>query len=125
MAAPDGKTLLVLSGDVGRDKYFRVTIDAKGNASAPQPVITEHNNTQLSIAKNGTVAWIRESASVPGEVWIGTLDANGVSNQRAFTHESEAHLSQFTLNPLEDFWFTGSNNVKMHGFVMKPPPHVV
>lgn len=121
VAAPDGKTLLVLAGDVGRDKYFRVTLDANANAGAPQPVITEHNNTQLSIASNGTVAWIRESASAPGEVWIGTLDASGVSNQRQFTHENDAHLAQFTLPPLEDYWFTGANGVKIHGWVMKPP----
>ncbi|MHB1312351.1 MAG: S9 family peptidase [Gemmatimonadaceae bacterium] len=121
VAAPDGKTLLVLAGDQGRDKYFRVTLDAKGNAGTPQPVITEHNNTQLSMAGNGTVAWIRESASAPGEVWIGTLDAGGVSSQRAFTHENDALLAHFTLPPLEDYWFTGANNVKIHGFVMKPP----
>ncbi len=121
IAAPDGKTLLVLAGDIGRDKYFRVTLDAAGNASAPQPVITEHNNTQLSIAKNGTVAWIRESASAPGEVWLGTLDDSGVSGQRQFTHENDAHLAQFNLPPLEDYWFTGANGVKIHGWVMKPP----
>ena len=121
VAAPDGKTLLVLAGDAGRDKYYRVTLDAKGNAGAPQPVITEHNNTQLSVAKNGTVAWIRESASAPPEVWIGTLDASGVSGQRAFTHENDTLLAPFTLPPLEDYWFTGANNVKIHGFVMKPP----
>lgn len=121
VAAPDGKTLLVLAGDVGRDKYFRVTLDANGKASVPQPVITAHNNTQLSIAKNGTVAWIRESASAPGEVWLGTLDASGVSNQRQFTHENDAHLAQFNLPPLEDYWFTGANGVKIHGWVMKPP----
>ena len=121
VAAPDGKTLLVLAGDVGRDKYFRVTLDATGSASAPQAVITEHNNTQLSMANNGTVAWIRESASAPAEVWIGTLDAAGVSNQRAFTHENDALLAQFTLPPLEDYWFTGANGVKIHGFTMKPP----
>ena len=121
VAAPDGKTLLVLSGDAGRDKYFRVTLDATGKAGTPQPVLTEHNNTQLSIAKNGTVAWIRESASTPPEVWIGTLDANGVSGQRAFTHENDALLAGLNLPPLEDYWFTGANNVKIHGFVMKPP----
>ena len=121
VAAPDNKTLLVLAGDIGRDRYFRVTLDASGKASAPQPVITEHNNTQLSIAKNGTVAWIRESASAPGEVWLGTLDASGVSSQRQFTHENDAHLAQFNLPPLEDYWFTGANGVKIHGWVMKPP----
>jgi len=121
VVVPFGNALMVLAGDVGRDKYFRVAIDSKGNAGAPQPVITEHNNTQLSIANNGTVAWIRESASAPGEVWIGTLDAAGVSHQRAFTHENDALLAQFTLPPLEDYWFTGAAGVKIHGWVMKPP----
>ncbi|MDQ8154982.1 MAG: S9 family peptidase [Gemmatimonadota bacterium] len=121
VVAPDGKTLLVMAGDQGRDRWFRVTLEAGGKASTPQPVITEHNNTQLSIAANGTVAWIRESASAPGEVWIGTLDASGVSNQRAFTHENDAHLAQFTLPPLEDYWFTGANGVRIHGWTMKPP----
>lgn len=122
--APDGRTLLVMAGDQGRDRWFRVTLDASGKASAPQAVITEHNNTQLSLAKNGTVAWIRESASAPGEVWIGTLDASGVSHQRAFTHENDALLAQFTLPPLEDYWFKGANDVKIHGWVMKPPQFV-
>jgi dipeptidyl aminopeptidase/acylaminoacyl peptidase len=121
VAAPDGKTLLVLAGDLGRDKYFRVTLDAKGSATAPQPVIIEHNNTQLSMANNGAVAWIRESAAAPPEVWTGMLDANGVSGQRAFTHENDALLASFTLPPLEDYWFTGANGVKIHGWVMKPP----
>jgi len=121
VAAPDGRMLLVMTGDHGRDRYFRVTLDAQGKASAPQPVITEHNNTQLSLAGNGTVAWIRESASAPPEVWIGTLDATGVSHQRAFTHENDALLAGLTLPPLEDYWFKGANNDSIHGFVMKPP----
>ena len=123
VAAPDGKTLLVMAGDQGRDRWFRVTLDAQGNASAPQAVITEHNNTQLSMAKNGTVAWMRESASAPPEVWLGTLDASGVSNQRAFTHENDARLADLRLPPLEDFWFKGANNVSIHGWVMKPPQY--
>ncbi len=121
VAAPDSKTLLVMAGDHGHDRYFRVTLDAKGNAGTPQPVITEHNNSQLTIAKNGTVAWIRESASAPGEVWVGTLDASGVNGQRAFTHENDTQLAQFTLPPLEDFWFRGANNDSIHGWTMKPP----
>jgi dipeptidyl aminopeptidase/acylaminoacyl peptidase len=44
-----------------------------------------------------------------------------VSAQRQFTHENDALLAQLNLPPLEDFWFTGSNNVKMHGFIVKPP----
>ncbi|HEY5491521.1 MAG TPA: S9 family peptidase [Gemmatimonadaceae bacterium] len=121
VAAPDGKTVLVLAGDQGRDRYFRIALDAKGSASAPTPVIIEHNNTQLSMANNGAVAWIRESAAAPPEVWTGTLDVNGVSGQHAVTHENDALLAPFTLLPLEDYWFTGANGVKIHGWVMKPP----
>jgi dipeptidyl aminopeptidase/acylaminoacyl peptidase len=124
VAAPDGKTLLVMAGDRGHDRYFRVILDAAGKASAPQPVITEHNNTQLSIARNNTVAWIRESASAPPEVWIGTLDAKGVIDQRPFTHENDALLAGLNLPPLEDYWFKGANNDSIHGWVVKPPQYV-
>ena len=124
LVAPDGKTLLVMAGDHGHDRYFLVKLDAQGNASTPKPVITEHNNTQLTIAKNGTVAWIRESASQPPEVWIGTLDASGIIGQRAFTHENEALLAGLTLPPLEDFWFRGASADSIHGWVVKPPQYV-
>ena len=124
VAAKDGRTLLVLAGDQGHDRYFRVTLDAQGKAGAPKVVIADHQNTQLSLADNGTVAWIRESAWQPPEVWIGTLDDAGVSNARAFTHENDALLAGLNLPPLEDYWFTGANNVKIHGWVMKPPQYV-
>ncbi|MEK6612566.1 MAG: S9 family peptidase [Gemmatimonadota bacterium] len=124
LAAKDGKTLLVLAGDQGRDRYFRVTLDAQGKASAPKVVIADHQNTQLSLADNGTVAWIRESASQPPEVWIGTLDDAGVSNARAFTHENDALLAGLNLPPLEDFWFKGALNQNIHGWVLKPPQYV-
>lgn len=120
VAAPDG-SLLVMAGDRGHDRWFRVTLDAAGRAGAPTAVISDHNNTQLSVAKNGTVAWVRESASAPGEVWLGTLDVRGVSNQHALTHENDATLAQFTLPALEDYWFRGANNDSIHGWVMKPP----
>src|ERR1019366_4278945 len=42
--ASDARTILVGSADHGRDKFFRVTLDAAGNAGTPVVLSSEHNN---------------------------------------------------------------------------------
>ncbi|MFZ0144018.1 MAG: S9 family peptidase, partial [Candidatus Sulfotelmatobacter sp.] len=37
------------------------------------------------------------------------------------THLNDAVLSQVAMSPLESFWFTGANNDKVEGFLVKPP----
>jgi len=37
------------------------------------------------------------------------------------THVNDAVLSQVSMSPLEHFWFTGAENVRVEGFLVKPP----
>ena len=37
------------------------------------------------------------------------------------THLNDSVLSQISMSPLESFWFPGSNNDKVQGFLVKPP----
>ena len=124
VATPDARTILVGSGDHGRDKFFRVTLDAAGRAGAPAVVAGEHNNTAASLSRDGrTLAWMRDAVERPGEVWIATLGARGLENARALTRENDALVAQFALHPAEDFWFQGANGDSVHGFVVKPPQY--
>ena len=96
VASADGRTLLVQSGDRGRDRFFRVTLDASGKASAPVSVTATHNNTAPSLARDGrTVVWMRDAADRPGEVWIGTLGEREIENAHALTHENDAAIAGF------------------------------
>lgn len=121
-AAADAQTILVGSGDHGRDKLFRVTLDAAGKAGAPVLLAGEHNNTAMSLSRDGrTVAWVRDAVERPAEVWIATMGSRGFEGAHALTHENEALIAQLALHPAEDFWFRGANGDSAHGFVVKPP----
>ena len=122
VAAADGHTVLVQSGDRGRDHFFRVVLDAAGKASAPVAVTAEHNNTAPSLSRDGrTIVWVRDAADRPGEVWMGTLGDRGIDNAHAITHENDAAIATFALHPAEDFWYTGAGGDRVHGFLVKPP----
>jgi dipeptidyl aminopeptidase/acylaminoacyl peptidase len=122
VASGDGKTLLVQSGDRGRDKFFRVVIDAAGKGSTPSIVTAAHNNTAPSLSKDGrTIVWMRDAADRPGEVWVGTLGDHDIEGAHALTHENDAALAAFALNPAEDFWYKGAAGDSVHGLLVKPP----
>jgi dipeptidyl aminopeptidase/acylaminoacyl peptidase len=40
---------------------------------------------------------------------------------RTLTHSNDATLSQLDLSKLESFWFSGANDKRVEGFLMKPP----
>ena len=50
----------------------------------------------------------------------GDVCADGEVAQ-SLTHLNDAVLSQISMSPLETFWFTGANNDKVEGFLVKPP----
>lgn len=123
VVSSDSRTVLVQSGDRGRDKFFRVALDG-GKATAPMLAMGDHNNTAPSLAADGkTLVWMRDAIDHPPEVWIGTLAARGVEGARALTHENDTALSAFALHAAEDFWYKGANGDSIHGFVVKPPQY--
>jgi dipeptidyl aminopeptidase/acylaminoacyl peptidase len=56
----------------------------------------------------GTPAWYKETP----------CDS---SRAIPLTHLNDAVLSQTEMSPLESFWFTGADNDKVEGFLVKPP----
>jgi len=121
--SPDMSSILVATTDAFRDKLYRVALAAGTlNASTPQLLIGDHNNTAFSLSRDGrTVAWLRDATESPAEVWAGELSANAPVSGRAVTHENDAAISKLALNPAEDFWFTGANGAKVQGLLVKPP----
>ncbi|MBI3569318.1 MAG: S9 family peptidase [Gemmatimonadetes bacterium] len=123
LVSPDSRTIYVGSGDRGRDKFFRVSLDAAGKAGTPAVIMGEHNNTSPTLASDGrTIAWVRDATERPAEVWIGTLAATGaVEGARALTHENDALVAQLTLHGAEDFAYVGAAGDSVFGFIVKPP----
>ncbi|HET7457617.1 MAG TPA: S9 family peptidase, partial [Gemmatimonadaceae bacterium] len=120
----DGRAIFVQTTDAGRDKVYRVALGATGGViGAPQLVVAGHNNTSLSLSKDGRVAlWLRDATERPAEVYAGTLaPRGGVTQARALTHVNDSLVARLALNPAEDFWYKGADGDSVQGFVVKPP----
>lgn len=123
--APDSRTLFVGTGDRGRDRLFRIPLTATGTAAgAPVAEVSANNNTAFTASRDGrTLAWLRDAVDHPAEVWVRTdiPTREPVGRERQLTHENDAALTAFSLNPAEDFWFAGAHGDSVHGFIVKPP----
>jgi dipeptidyl aminopeptidase/acylaminoacyl peptidase len=120
--SPDSKIAYVQTTDAGRDKLYRVDVSGAGEASTPQLVVGEHNNTSFALSHDGrTIAWVRNATQFPAEVYVADVASTAPFSARALTHENDALVAQLAVNPAEDFWFTGAAGAKVQGFIVKPP----
>ena len=123
--APDMKTLYVATLDRGRDKLFRVALDGRGmTTGTPVVVVGERNNSAFAMSRDGrTLAWQRDAADHPPEIYISRLTATSWAPPRQLTHETDAKVAALALRPLEEFWYLGAGGDSVQGFVMKPPQY--
>src|SRR5207248_8117845 len=78
------------------------------------------HNDELQLTPDGkTMVFTRVSIQHPNEVYKMEMAAgqHGV----ALSHMNDAIFAQVHTSPLEPFWFTGSENKKVEGFIVKPP----
>jgi dipeptidyl aminopeptidase/acylaminoacyl peptidase len=121
--APDMQTVYVAATDRGRDKLFRVALGAGAVAAgAPQPVIADRNNVAFSVSRDGrTVAWQRDAADRPTEVYVSRMTGKAWGAPRQVTHETDSRVAQLALRPLEEFWYAGAGGDSVQGFMLRPP----
>ena len=125
---PDMSALYVMTTDAGREKLFRFALE-QGTAGAslvkprgPSVVVSEHNNAGFTLSADGrALAWVRDAAERPAEVYVASLQPSGAFDARQLTHENDALAARLAVNPVEDFWFKGAGGDSVQGFVLKPP----
>jgi dipeptidyl aminopeptidase/acylaminoacyl peptidase len=133
---PDGRAIVVVTTDAGREKLYRVPV-ANGRATGmPVLLVGSHNNASPALAGGAspappparpvrgpvTMVWVRDAADRPAEVYAASLSPAGtVADARAVTHVNDERVAALRLNPAEDFWFRGANGDTVQGFVIKPP----
>jgi dipeptidyl aminopeptidase/acylaminoacyl peptidase len=117
----DKPWLFVVTQDHGRDKLFRFRMDGMG-AAKPELLIGEHNNTQFTLARNAnTIAWVRDAAHRPHEIYVATLTDRGVTGVRQLTHHNDSLVQRLQLHPLQEMWSRGALGDSIHSFVLRPP----
>jgi len=118
---PDSRAVLVTTTDRGREKLFRFALDKQGRAGRAELLVGQGNNAAFSVAGRGSaLAWLRDAADRPAEVYVAPLGARGAGAGRALTHENDSLVARLALNPVEEMWFAGANGDSVQAFVLKP-----
>jgi len=126
--APDMSALYVNTTDAGREKLFRFVLE-EGTAGAslvkprgPAILIGEHNNAGFTLSADGRMlAWVRDAADQPAEVYSASVEPNGKAEARQLSHENDGLVARLAVNAVEDFWFKGAGGDSVQGFIVKPP----
>ena len=126
--SPDQRAIYVFTTDAGREKLYRVAFEVGTAGSSllkptrPQLVVGEHNNASFSLAANGAaIAWVRDAADHPAEVFVAAVTPSGAFPARQLSHENDALVETLAMHPAEDFWFRGAGGDSVQGFLVRPP----
>lgn len=117
----DGKTIFFTAGERGRSPIFSVPVEPNFRlrvATHVRKVVDKVNASHMNLTPDGkTLVFGVSSLTSPNE--IASADVNG-GKLTMITSENKELLSRFRLRDGEDMEWTGANETKIHGFVVKP-----
>jgi len=111
----DSKGLYFSAEDKGKAPIYYVST----NGNDVVEVAGGYNDELTTTPDGMNLVVSRMTVEAPTEIFRVGLDSRAASAQ--ITHLNDAVLSQIDMNPLESFWFTGSEKAKVQGFLVKPP----
>jgi dipeptidyl aminopeptidase/acylaminoacyl peptidase len=129
--APDSATIYFTAPDKGEVPIYQVAV-----SGGPARELARGSNDNLAITPDGkTLVFTQMSVRSPNQIYSANLELLGKrrdapsaeASRRAreslhqIIHLNDAVLSQVSLQPVEPFWFTGSVQHKVQGFLVKPP----
>ncbi len=111
---PDSKALFFTVREEGRRSIYGV--DLKG---VVKRISGEGYNGPVDVSPDGRcLVCARSYNFLPNELFAISLK-EGTTYQ--LTSLNAAFLKELELPKLEEFWFAGAENTKVHGFIQKPP----
>ena len=111
---PDSKALFFTVREEGRRSIYGV--DLKG---VVKRISGEGYNGPIDVSPDGRcLVCARSYNFLPNELFAISLK-EGTTYQ--LTSLNAAFLKELELPKLEEFWFAGAENTKVHGFIQKPP----
>ncbi|HYY57151.1 MAG TPA: S9 family peptidase [Pyrinomonadaceae bacterium] len=114
--SPDAKRIYMVAGERGLHPVYSVPVT--GGAAAK--LIADGFNDELSITRDGRwLVFTRNSATRPTEVYRASADGSGAA--AAVTKVNDAFIAGFDLQPAEEVTWTGAEDAKVSGWVVKPP----
>ncbi len=112
--APDSKHIYFTAGDKGESPIYTVAV-----SGGKVKEVTRGTNGDLALTPDGrTLVFGRVSVTAPTEIYALALSAKSAT---PLTHINQPVLSEVAMQPLESFWFVGSQQARVQGFLVKPP----
>ncbi|MDR3764104.1 MAG: S9 family peptidase [Acidobacteriota bacterium] len=143
--APTSKGLYFTAEDAGDAPIYSISVEG----GAPKLVVRGTNSGVTPTPDGKTLVFSRNSVRFPSELYtISSGIAHEVAappqperrgkgkkavvkskpvfeeeeaQAKPLTHLNDALLAQLQMQPVEWFWFTGSENKQVQGFLLKPP----
>lgn len=117
----DGKTLYAIVPEDEQRKVYEIRVD--GTSLKDKEVILEDGSTtSIADLNDGRLAYIASNLQSPNDVYVRQQD-HSVVRVTNFFRMSERH-KDIDMGPRpERFTYAGSDNVTMHGWILKPPQY--
>jgi dipeptidyl aminopeptidase/acylaminoacyl peptidase len=129
--APNSKTIYFTAGDKGDAPLYEVAV----GGGEPKELLRGTNDSPTPTADGKMIVFSRNSVKSPNQLFSVSITRShqlagpgeDISlhltdvNVNTLTHLNDAVLSQVQMQPVEPFWFTGSEKAKVQGFIVKPP----
>jgi dipeptidyl aminopeptidase/acylaminoacyl peptidase len=113
--SPDSRAIYAQTQEEARTSLYRISIpDGKR-----EKVVKDSCDQSPRLTPDGkTIVLLRENSRHPDEVFAIDLTSG---DARQLSRVNSDALASLDMNPVEDFWFTGAQNARVHGLLLKPP----
>ncbi|MCP4657155.1 MAG: S9 family peptidase [bacterium] len=111
---PSSRQLFFTARDQGRLSIFSVDLEGRVKKLA-----AEGYNRNLTVSPDGGLLVFRRSYNHLPEELFSLSIADGETRQ--LTSFNADLLAKISLPSLEEFWFPGADDTRVHGFLQKPP----
>ena len=126
---PDSKGVFFTAEDHGEAPIYAVEVARPNGVRPVQEVVPNVHAGDLVFGPGGTTLFFScTSISTPSEIaavdtyaWSFDKPQKTAEAVAKLTHLNDVLLSQVDLPPLEPFTFTGAEDAKVQGFLLKPP----
>ncbi len=113
--SPDSKSVYFTAEEQGRRSLFRIRL----KKTEIEKILEDHYISSLSLTPDGKkMIFLKQSLHSPAEIYSLNLKSKRLTQ---LTDLNQELLSNFKMNPTEEFWFEGAEKEKIHGFLVKPP----
>jgi acylaminoacyl-peptidase len=115
----DGKSILVVAGDVGRTRLFRIDV----KTGSVTPLSKDGHMDAFAETPKGFV-FLKSGLNGPSQLYASAPKAKLIDDGARTMTEVNAGLRDKEFGAFEQFSFPGWNNETVHGYVLKPAGYV-